>query len=320
MQRFLLGLFSLILAMALTACGTPPAGAAARLDPTATAPAPATPTAPPPSATAVAAATLTATPLPLPTQPSEPIGPDYCPERAGTVTALKIPSTTLRYAIDTRVYLPPCFGLDDRRYPVLYLLHGLGFTEDQWERLGVPAAADELIAAGAIAPLIIVMPRDRRDARLDPALVKDLLPYIDAAYPTLASRPARAIGGLSRGGGWAAHFGLRYPELFGRIGLHSPAVFYDDEVNLLEWARLLKDKPKPVVYIDSGENDATLRSPVWLDQVLTWFKIEHTFLIQPGSHTEAYWAKHVPDYLTFYAADWRALPLEAPAPDFAPAP
>ncbi|MBL8058098.1 MAG: esterase family protein, partial [Anaerolineales bacterium] len=198
--------------------------------------------------------------------------------------------------------------------PVLYLLHGLGFTEDQWQRLGVTAAADELIQAGAIAPLIIVMPRDRRDERLDPALVKDLIPYIDAHYATLAARPARALGGLSRGGGWAAHFGLRYPEVFGRVGLHSPAVFYGDEGNLLEWARQLKAKPKPTVYIDSGENDATIRSPVWLDQVFTWFKVEHTFIIQPGGHTEQYWSKHVRDYLIFYAADWRSLRLDEGGP------
>lgn len=236
-------------------------------------------------------------------------------EPAGSVQFIRVPSATLGYPIDTRVYLPPCFDASRRRYPVLYLLHGLGFTQSQWQRLGVPAAADQLIAAGRIAPLIIVMPRDRRDDRLDPALVDDLIPYIDGAYPTIATRAARAVGGLSRGGGWAIHFGLHYPELFSRLGLHSPAVFYGDDGTLLGWARQLKLKPKPTVYIDSGENDATLRSPVWIDQVLTWFNVEHTFIIQAGSHTEAYWAAHVRDYLLFYAAGWRSLPPEPAGPD-----
>lgn len=262
-----------------------------------------------PAPTLPAPAAPSPTPPPRPTQAHEPVEAAGCAESRGALTSLAVASPTLRYAIDTRVYLPPCYGEPGRRYPVLYLLHGLGFTEDQWERLGVAAAADELIRAGEIAPLIIVMPRDRRDERLDPALVKDLVPYIDAQYATLAARPARAIGGLSRGGGWAAHFGLRYPETFGRVGLHSPAVFYSDEVSLLEWARGLKDKPAPAIYIDTGENDATIRSPLWLDQVFTWFKVEHTFIVQPGGHTEAYWAKHVREYLTFYAADWRSLPL-----------
>lgn len=262
--------------------------------------------------TATAAPTITA--RPLPTQPIGPTEADGCLETFGRVTSLQVPSPTLRYDIDVRLYLPPCYTGSGQRYPVLYLLHGLGFTENQWERLGTPAAADELIAAGEIAPLIIVMPRDRRDDRLDPALVKDLVPYIDANFATLAERPARAIGGLSRGGGWAAHFGLRYPELFGRLGLHSPAVFYGDENDLLEWARQLKDKPKPAVYIDTGENDATIRSPTWLDQVFTWFQVEHTFIVQPGSHTEQYWTKHIRDYLRFYAADWRTLRLDEGGP------
>lgn len=277
------------------------------------------PTPLPPAITVVAPAPTLGAPTPTPapagaapvlaTVPYEAPDLDLCTAAVGTVVSVTVPSTTLRYPIDTRVYLPPCYAATTQRYPVLYLMHGLGFTEDQWQRLGVITATHELLAAGEIAPLIIVMPRDRRDDRLDPALVKDLIPYIDGAYRTLDAPAARAIGGLSRGGGWAVHFGLRYPELFGRIGLHSPAVFYDDEINILEWSRQLRDRPKPAVYIDTGEGDATIRSPVWLDQVFTWFDFGHTFIIQPGGHSERYWSQHVADYLRFYAADWRTLKL-----------
>lgn len=261
----------------------------------------------PPTASLTPPPTASATPTGTPTVTATP-APTACADTVGITATLQVPSPVLRYAIDARVYLPPCYAASARRYPVLYLLHGLGFTEDQWERLGVTAAADELIAAGEIAPLIIVMPRDRRDARLDPALVQDLLPYVDAQYRTRPERASRAIGGLSRGGGWAVHFGLRYPLLFGRIGLHSPAVFYEDELSILEWTRQLADAPRPAIYIDTGENDATIRSPIWLDQVFTWFKLDHTFIMQAGGHSEKYWSQHVRDYLRFYAADWRSLP------------
>jgi enterochelin esterase-like enzyme len=279
--------------------------------------------APSPSVTAMAALP-TLTP-PAPTSTATPVAievvPSACTDTQGAVASIKVPSPTLRYDIDTRLYLPPCYESDPtRRYPVLYLLHGLNFTEDQWERVGVITATNDLIASGEIAPLIIVMPRDRRDDRLDPAFVADLIPYIDSTYRTVNQRAARAIGGLSRGGGWAVHLGLKYPETFGRIGLHSPAVFYEDELSILDWARTLKDEPKPAIYIDTGETDATIRSPVWLDQVLTWFKVDHTFLIQPGGHSEKYWSGHVRDYLRFYAAGWRGatfwedVPWEASSP------
>jgi enterochelin esterase-like enzyme len=268
----------------------------------------ATPTVRRTATTAVPTAQPTATVPPPPTAPPSATSTPACNPvlSAGTTISITIPSGIFPYDSDARVYLPPCYETLNKRYPVLYMLHGQGFRADQWERVGLLAAADKLIASGQIAPLIIVLPWERKDERFDPALVKEIVPYMDANYRTYAQREARAVGGLSRGGGWAVHFALRYPEVFSRAGLHSPAVFYGDENNLLEWVRQLKNKPKPVFYIDSGENDATLRSPLWLGQVFTWSKIEHTLVVQAGGHTENYWAAHVQDYLKFYAADWRA--------------
>jgi enterochelin esterase-like enzyme len=233
------------------------------------------------------------------------------------VQAIHVPSPTLHYDIDALLYLPPCYNSARAYYPVLYLIHGLNYKEDQWDRLGAPAAADALTAAGEIAPLIIVMPRDRLDPRFDPAFVTDLVPYIDQHYRTRPYREFRAIGGLSRGGGWAIHLGLRYPDLFSRIGAHSPAVFYGDDANVLQWARHLPAGEFPVVYEDIGDNDSLGRSAAWLDQVLTWFAIPHTYRVQPGAHTESYWSAHVTEYLRFYAADWRAA-VPTPVPDSNP--
>jgi enterochelin esterase-like enzyme len=99
---------------------------------------------------------------------------------------------------------------------------------------------------------------------------------------------------------------LRYPEVFGRVGLHSPAVFYGDENSLLQWTRAAAESPSPpALYIDIGQNDGQPQSAYWLDRVFAWFKLPHTYLVQPGSHTEKYWSSHVPEYLRFYAGDWR---------------
>jgi enterochelin esterase-like enzyme len=245
--------------------------------------------------------------------------PTPCAEAQGEFISVSVPSSVLRYDINTRIYLPACYAASGQAYPVLYLMHGLNFTEDQWEKLGIGTTADGLIASRAIAPLIIVLPRDRDDPRLDPAFVVDLVPYIDGHFRTRPSAGYRAIGGLSHGGGWSIHLGLRYPNVFGRVGAHSPAVFFGDENNILQYGRAIqKSGSAPALYIDIGDVDAQPQSAAWLDQVLTWFKFQHTYLVQSGGHSEKYWTAHLADYLRFYAAGWRPTPPPSATPSPTP--
>jgi enterochelin esterase-like enzyme len=298
-------------AIAETVTASPPPTAA---PPTATREA-LTATREPPTATREAPPTAT-----LPEPSLTPLLPDPtatpCADQSGIVATFSISPTTLHYPLDARAYLPPCYAASDQRYPVLYLLHGLNSTENQWVDLGVVTATNSLIASGAIAPLIIVMPRDRLDTRFDPAVTIDLVPYVDQNYRTLADRQHRAIGGLSRGAGWAIHLGLHYPDLFSRIGAHSPAIFYGDEKNIINWTWHMPAGLAPEVYIDIGDNDPGRNSASWLDQVLSWYKIKHTLTVQPGAHIAAYWSAHLPDYLRFYAAGWRELPAPTATPDW----
>lgn len=283
---------------------------------------PASPATEPASATVEPTLTATVSPSPAPTLTPTATP---CAETQGQFSSLSVPSPILGYPIDARIYLPPCYGSTSQVYPVLYLIHGLNFTQDQWERLGVGPAAEALVAAGDIAPMIIVMPRDRKDVRLDPAFVVDLVPYIDANYRTRPERAYRAIGGMSRGAGWAVHLGLRYPETFGLVGAHSPAVFFGDENNLLAYARAdAKNGIAPKLFIDVGDNDAQgQRSAYWLSQVATWFGFSHTYLVRPGTHSEKYWAEHLSEYLFFYAHDWLGepdTPTPRPTPTITPTP
>jgi enterochelin esterase-like enzyme len=303
--------------LALAACGSATVSAdiatAASLAETLTATAPNAATTQP---TRTLPPTLIPSATPSP-PPSQTPTPTPCADTKGKFSSLSVPSDMLNYPIDARLYLPPCYASTDEEYPVLYLVHGLNFTEEQWERLGVGAAAEALVASGDIAPMIIVMPRDRKDVRLDPAFVTDLVPYIDAHYRTRAERAYRAIGGMSRGGGWAIHLGLRYPETFGRVGAHSPAVFFGDENNVLAYARAASQSGlAPVLYVDTGDNDTQgQQSAYWLNQVSTWFHFDITYLVQPGSHSEKYWTAHLREYLLFYAHDWLHEPYTAtPSP------
>jgi enterochelin esterase-like enzyme len=129
-----------------------------------------------------------------------------CQSTHGEITPVQFYSTVLKKPFIFRVYTPPCFDPNGTtRYPVLYMLHGQSSYDDQWDRLGLDEAADKLISAGTIVPLIIVMPQesnyleDPQISRYGYALMDELLPWIEVNYPTNPGRQTRAIGGLSRG-------------------------------------------------------------------------------------------------------------------------
>jgi enterochelin esterase-like enzyme len=214
--------------------------------------------------------------------------------------------------LDYRIYLPPCYAEAlDQHYPVLYLVHGQSFTDDQWDRLGVDETMDKMVASGEISPFIIVMPRDTNwgTAEQDPfdeAVLQGLIPYIDTHYSTLDDRTHRAIGGLSRGAGWAANLGLKYPDLFGSVGLHSLAIFWSDVTYVKKWLDEIPPEAMPRFYIDAGLNDRPeiLESSRWFENLLTQRNIAHEWHLFAGYHDEIYWKLHLEQYLRWYAAEW----------------
>ncbi len=241
-----------------------------------------------------------------------PTLPVDCREQPGSIETGSLQTSLLRQPLNYRVYLPPCYaGSLDRRYPVLYLIHGQGFQDDQWQRIGAGQAADRLIAAGEIAPLMIVMPYERypgqpSQSKFDQAMLDVLLPYIDSTYRTLPDRPHRAIGGLSRGAGWAVHLGLGWPDRFSAIGAHSPAVFVSDYPQLDQRLQSLAPADTPRVYVDVGERDRPeiIQSARELSDLLNRFDVVYEWHLFFGYHNEAYWSAHVEQYLRWYAQDW----------------
>lgn len=256
---------------------------------------------PPPSPTPVPSATPVQ-PTPTPTRLA-------CWESGGRTEIGQLSTDLLRHPLDYRVHLPPCYDEEpDRRYPVLYLIHGQSYTDDQWERLGAGREADRLAAAGEVAPFIIVMPRDRDWAPpnvdgFGEAVIEVLMPYIENNYRTLNDRQNRAIGGLSRGAGWAVHLGIHYPELFGSIGAHSLAVMNGDEMLRTHLSKI-PEEIMPRFYLDIGDKDRLLFSAQWLEALLVQNNVNHEWHLFVGLHSEEYWQSHVEQYLRWYAEGW----------------
>jgi enterochelin esterase-like enzyme len=253
-----------------------------------------------------ATATLTPTPLPPTLTPTAtPLG---CLTQPGRVDQGVVQETVppQQYLI----YLPPCYDeMTDLRYPVLYLLHGQTYNEDQWVRLGAVTVTDQLILSGEASPFIIVFPDDRYwNAPAGPGfgerLVDYLIPYIDANYRTLADRDHRAIGGMSRGAGWALRLGLKRWELFGTLGLHSLAAFADDRPFLGGWLEAIPPESWPNIFIDTGESDQELGFNSLFENILTHIGIPHEWHLYPGAHDEQYWQAHVEEYLRWYTEIW----------------
>ena len=166
----------------------------------------------------------------------------------GTVSKVWYKSPSL--GIDRRmtVYTPAGYESSGKRYPVFYLLHGMGGDENAWSELGRTAQIlDNLIAQGKAEPMIVVMTNGNASQEAAPGETSlgymsptiqlpktmegsfethfpEVVKFIDKHYRTKANKNARAIAGLSMGGFHSLHISKQYPDMFGYIGLFSAAI------------------------------------------------------------------------------------------------
>ena len=256
--------------------------------------------------------------LPAAAQNTPPCTPD-----AGVVITRSIDSVALGQTKSYNVYLPPDWchrsGL-----PLLVMLHGWDGNYTDWVNQGLlDRAADTLILAGEIEPLIILMPDgdnsfyvDGPDGDYEAYVVDELIRAVDADFPTAGTRDSRFIGGLSMGGYGALYLGLRHPDLFSAIGAHSPALLRPDQGPAWLYGpgkRLFQERdivsmidrqgwPADMrLFVDIGTSDSLMRGVYnffgsLLDQPLPYFEGH----VWPGGHDWSYWSRHAPDYLRFY--------------------
>ncbi len=198
--------------------------------------------------------------------------PDYRPaalasdkyDLKGKLEQLDAPTRLL--AGDRRklqIYLPPDYDKTDARYPVLYLQDG----SDYVRRARAAVIAEQLIAAGRVAPFIIVFcdPAERMreywlNDRFAEFMATELVPFVDARYRTRAERQSRALLGASLGGVISYWTALKYPDVFARIGGQSSAFWIDNEREVAALAALpLYNAQRPLkFYLDVGRLESIL--------------------------------------------------------------
>jgi enterochelin esterase-like enzyme len=157
----------------------------------------------------------------------------------GRLEMIEYDSKTVGTKRKMQVYTPPGYS-KDKKYPVFYLLHGIGGDETEWQRFAKPnIILDNLLTDGKVVPMIVVMPNGRAQPndraegdiyRADPAfanferdLLDDVIPAIESRYAASTNREDRALAGLSMGAGQSLNFGLAHLDTFAWIGAFSPA-------------------------------------------------------------------------------------------------
>ena len=213
------------------------------------------------------------------------------------------------------VYTPPGYATGNHRYPVLYLLHGGGDTDDSWPTVGrAGAILDNLIAEHKATPMLVVMPAGHisRDFQLrtgqntmghdafNEDLVGSLLPYIDKNYLTIADRDHRALAGLSMGGLQTLTVSLTNSSLFSYVGVFSSGWFpqMQEQVEKTDLAQYKTNgQPFKLYWVGAGKYDIAKTNSEASVDLLKKFGITPLIHDSAGFHAWNNWH----DYLALFA-------------------
>ncbi len=237
----------------------------------------------------------------------------------GELTAVEYDSKSLGTHRRMRVYTPPGYSTS-RKYPVLYLLHGIGGTDTEWtQSCHANNVIDNLLAEGKIQPMIMVFPdgnssrtvadlnapaaprggaagagRGRgmnMEAWLTPFendLLKDIVPYIDSHYSVYTDRGHRALAGLSMGGGQTLNIGLVHPETFAYVGGFSSAPDTRQPPTALVPDPSVPKQLK-LVWLACGNRDGLIRISQAVHRYLKENGVPHIWHVDGNAHDTTEW-------------------------------
>lgn len=224
----------------------------------------------------------------------------------GTLEMVEYDSKSVGTRRKALVYTPPGYS-SDRKYPVLYLLHGIGGDEEEWRRGGQPnVILDNLIADGKAVPMIVVMPNGRAQADdragsnpmatapafgvFDQDLLGSLIPFIQSKYSVKTDRLNRALAGLSMGGGQSLNFGLAHLDTFAWIGGFSSAPNTKPPAQLVPNPDEAKAQLK-LLYLSCGNKDGLIRISQGVHAYLKEKNVPHVWHVDEHAHDFQHWKK-----------------------------
>jgi len=245
----------------------------------------------------------------------------------GTVSKVWYDSPALGMQRRLTVYTPAGYEKGNKRYPVFYLLHGMGGDENAWSELGrATQILDNLIAQGKAEPMIVVMTNGNAALQAAPGesplgyaapsiqlpktmegsfetAFPDVVKFIDSTYRTIAKKQSRAIAGLSMGGYHSMHISKEYPDMFDYVGLFSAAIMLDKNVKSpiydnLEEKLAVQFAKKPALYwIAIGDKDFLFKANADYRKMLDEKGYEYGYYETGEGHIWKNWRIYLTEFL-----------------------
>ena len=261
----------------------------------------------------------------------------------GKLETVEYDSKTVGTRRKMQVYTPPGYS-QDRKYPVLYLLHGIGGDETEWQRFASPhLLLDNLIADGKAVPMIVVMPNGRAQkndraegnvfaaapafAAFEQDLLKDVIPAVEARYSVQKDREHRALAGLSMGGGQSLNFGLGHLDTFAWVGGFSSAPNTNPPAELVPDPAAARAKLR-LLWLSCGNKDGLIRISQGVHAYLKEKGVPHVWNVDGHAHDATHWKNNLyyfsqsvfnPEKARAAVAAVAAGAAAAPVPQAAPA-
>lgn len=245
----------------------------------------------------------------------------------GTVSRVWYDSPALGLERRMTVYTPAGYETGGKRYPVLYLLHGMGGDEEAWISLGRTAQIlDNLIAQGKAKPMIVVMPNGNASQEAAPGessrgmvpptmqlpktmegsyeqAFPEIVKFIDKNYRTVKSKSGRAIAGLSMGGFHSLHISKQYPDMFNYVGLFSAAIMPNKEVsspiyeNMEGKLKVQFDKNPALYWIAIGKTDFLYKANEEYRKLLDKKGYKYTYYESDEGHIWKNWRIYLTEFV-----------------------
>jgi enterochelin esterase-like enzyme len=222
----------------------------------------------------------------------------------GKLEMVEYDSKTVGTTRKMQVYTPPGYTTD-KKYPVLYLLHGIGGDETEWQRFAKPEVLlDNLIADGKAVPMILVMPNGRAQkddrpgpnamatapafAKFERDLLDDVIPAIQSRYSTYTNRENRALAGLSMGGGQTLNFGLTHLDTFAWLGGFSSAPNTKPPTELVSDPAAAQAQLK-LLMLSCGNKDGLIGISQGMHTYLKEKDVPHIWHVDDNAHDATHW-------------------------------
>jgi len=222
----------------------------------------------------------------------------------GVVAIHRFQSKALGISRTFHVYIPPGYGQQpEARFPVLYLLHGSGDLDDGWMVIGrANLIADNLLAAGKMKPMLIVMPDGTypreagHEADFETDLLQEIVPTVEKQYRVAGGAKNRALAGLSMGGFQTLDVGVKHMDQFAWLGVFSAGI----RDNYAETHGQYLDKANDqlaLLWTGIGEDDFLLASEKKMEDLFNEKHVKFSPHVSKGGHAWNNWRHYLHDLL-----------------------